>query len=612
MVLVQLSGEEHWLDEMAPFIDGPWDYSVSMPAELAARVRGRLVEVLRASAAGTPPHRPSRALLQRMMSVCVGTPVADEYVDLALEEMGLAGAAAAPLVRAPAEPRSGRALRVAVIGAGMSGLCTAIKLQQAGFDFVVFEKNPTVGGTWLENRYPGCGVDTPNHFYSYSFEPNHHWSEFYSKRDELQAYFENCADRYDLRRRIRFGTEVEQARYDSARSIWTLVACDRAGLRSQAEFDAVVCAVGQLNRPRMPEIAGMPDFRGPLVHSATWDPAEHPAKGRRVALVGTGASAIQIAPAIAAEVAHLSIFQRSPPWIVHNPNYHRRVGSGMRWVLEHVPYYGSWYRFQLFWGFADGLHPALQIDPEWPHPERSLNATNERHRRSILRHVERELGDRPDLLAKATPDYPPYGKRILIDTHWYRTLKRPNVELVTERIERIEPDAVVTADGRRHEAEMIVMATGFYAGRMLWPMDIVGRDGRRLAAEWGEDDPRAYLGITVPGYPNLFILYGPNTNLGHGGSAIFHAECQVRYVLQALQALATDGIESLECRQDVHDAYNERVDEAHRHMVWSHPGVDNWYRNRKGRVFANSPWRLVDYWRMTRKLDLEDFVVRRR
>lgn len=609
MVLVQLSGEERWLTEMQPHIKGPWDYSVSAPPPLAQALRDRLVEVLQALARGdAAPAQPSRALLQTMMSVCVGEPVSDEYVPLALEEMGLSAATAGPSPAATPQAASG--LRVAVIGAGMSGLCAAIKLREAGIDFTVFEKSRAVGGTWYENQYPGCGVDTPNHFYSYSFEPSHHWTQFYSKRDELCTYFDRCADKYDIRRSIRFETEVEAAHFDESRPGWRLTLRTAQGGRETHEFDALVCAVGQLNRPQMPSIAGLDQFQGQVLHSAQWDREVHQVDGRRVAVVGTGASAIQIVPAIAEQVQSLTVFQRSPPWIVSNPNYHRSVGEGMQWVLRHLPYYANWYRFQLFWGFADGLHPVLQIDPEWEHPERSLNEVNERHRRAIIKHIEREVGDDAELLAQVVPDYPPYGKRILMDTHWYRALKRDNVALVTDPIDHVEADAVVTQDGSRHPVDMIVMATGFQAGRLLWPMEIVGRDGCNIRELWGDDDPRAYLGITVPRFPNLFVLYGPNTNLGHGGSAIFHTECQVRYTMQCLQALRSGEFSSLECRQDVHDRYNERVDAAHRRMVWSHPGVNNWYRNRHGRVFANSPWRLVDYWRMTHTPDWSDYIAR--
>ncbi|HEY8708102.1 MAG TPA: NAD(P)/FAD-dependent oxidoreductase, partial [Burkholderiaceae bacterium] len=241
------------------------------------------------------------------------------------------------------------------------------------------------------------------------------------------AYFERCADRYAVRRNIHFNTEVEEARFDEASQTWLLTVRDGQGGIERHEFAALVCAVGQLNRPQMPAIAGLDSFRGNVLHNAQWNRDVHDVKGRRVAVVGTGASAIQLVPAIAAEVQRLTVFQRSPPWVVCNPNYHRSVSVGMRWVLRHLPYYANWYRFQLFWGFADGLHPTLQIDPPWENLRQSLNATNERHCRAIIKHMEREIGDDPELLAKVIPDYPPYGKRILIDTHWYKALKRPNV-----------------------------------------------------------------------------------------------------------------------------------------------------------------------------------------
>ena len=612
MVLVQLTGDEALLDELAPCFTGAWDYSHHVPEEKQRTVRARLVEVLKAHAGeGRSLRRvPSERLLRKMMSVCVGERVPDEYVPMMLEEMALEDRDPRGVSWRAAPPQ--RALdgfKVAVIGAGMSGLCAAIRLREAGIPFEVFEKNGTVGGTWHENAYPGCGVDTPNHFYSYSFDPNHAWPDFYSKRDELQAYFERCADSYRVRPSIRFHTEVVAAAWDGAEGLWRLVVRGPDGAERRVYANAVVCAVGQLNRPKLPAIPGLSAFGGPAFHTGCWE-HEHDLRGKHVAMIGTGASGMQVAPTIAPEVGRLTIFQRSPHWVVRNPNYHRSVREGTKWILEHLPYYAKWYRFTLFWGFADGIHAALQIDPAWPHPERSINAVNERHRQSILRWLTREIGDDAPLLEKVVPNYPPYGKRILIDNNWYRTLKRDKVALVTEPIERITQDAIVTEDGAAHPADILVLATGFHAGRMLWPMEVAGRDGRRIRELWGDDDPRAYLGITIPGFPNFFTLYGPNTNLGHGGSAIFHTECQVRYTMHCLRELIETGRASMECRQEVHDAYNERVDRAHDGMVWSHRGMGNWYKNRRGRVFANSPWRLVDYWRMTAEPDPADFIFR--
>jgi 4-hydroxyacetophenone monooxygenase len=369
-------------------------------------------------------------------------------------------------------------------------------------------------------------------------------------------------------------------------------------------------AVGQLNRPAIPRIDGLERFRGPVFHTARWDRSIK-LKGKRVAMIGTGASGMQTGPSIAPEVAHLTVFQRTPHWAMNNPNYHKEVNPGTIWTLEHIPYYAQWMRFQLFWASSDGFHASLQVDPEWPMPDCSLNEANHKMRELIIDYVRKELEDDKELLAKVIPSYPPYGKRMLRDNYWYRMLKRPNVELVTGRISHITEDAIVTEDGASHPADVIILATGFPASKMLWPMEIKGRNGRTIRDIWGDDDPRAYLGITVPGFPNLFVTYGPNTNLAHGGSIIFHLECQVRYILQAVREMIEQGYATLEVRPDVHDGYNKLVDEKCRNMVWAHPGVTSWYKNRHNRVTVTSPWRLLDYWRLTRHFVPEDYRASR-
>jgi 4-hydroxyacetophenone monooxygenase len=611
LVLAHLSGDEAILDEAAPYIHGAWNFMHTVPPALQVGIRDRLAEVLRDydSTGRALPATPPAHLLRKMLNVGVGQAVPEEYVPLLLEEMRLGEVdprSVAWRARPPAEVLAG--FRAVVIGAGLSGLCMAIKLREAGIPFTIIEKNPTVGGTWYENTYPGCGVDTPNHFFSYSFAPNHDWPEHFSKRNELWGYLERCADEYDIRRDITFDTEVTAARWDAARARWDVTVREADGATATLEANVLITAVGQLNRPSIPDIPGLKDFPGPVFHTGQWDHSQS-VVGKRVAMIGTGASGMQAGPSIAPDVEHLTIFQRTPHWSVHNPNYHARVSAGKIWALKNIPFYAKWNRFLLFWASSDGLHASLQIDPDWPMPDRSLNATNQQFRDLLIAHITKELGERTDLLPKVVPDYPPYGKRMLRDNHWYRMLTRPNVDLVTERIDHIDPDAIVTRDGARHPAEMIVLATGFQAGRMLWPMQICGREGDTLRDRWGDDDPRAYLGITTPGFPNLFMLYGPNTNLGHGGSIIFHTECQVHYIMQALREMLEHDIASLECRQAPHDAYNARVDAAHRNMVWSHGGVGNWYKNARGRVIANSPWRLVDYWAFTRGFSSTDFVL---
>ena len=452
--LVQLTGERHWLEAAKPFIRGPMNYQEFMPEPLRAQVRDRLAQVLAeiARSGETPQRRTDDALLREMMAFATGEAVSDDYIAMMREDLTDDSLASRSLHwRKPPDPATLQGTEVVIIGAGMSGLYAGIQLQQAGIPFVILEKNEAVGGTWYENIYPGCGVDTPNHFYSYAFEPNHDWSHYFAKRDELWQYFERLADKYDLRKHIRFGTEVVEARYDEADASWRITAQDADGTRQTLSARVLVSAVGVLNRPKLPDIPGLDSFAGPAFHTAQWD-RNFDWRDKRVAMIGTGASGHQVGPTIVPEVERLTIFQRSPHWVVPNPNYHEGVSAGKKWALANIPFYLRWYRFQLFWGFADGLHDALKVDPEWPDPKHSLNALNEKHRRFMEKHMRSELRDRPDLLAKVIPDYPAYGKRILIDNQWFKMLCRPNVDLVTDVIDAIVPEGVrpkTARSGRR-------------------------------------------------------------------------------------------------------------------------------------------------------------------
>jgi 4-hydroxyacetophenone monooxygenase len=554
------------------------------------------------------PPPPDPETVHEMMRFLVAGDVPDEYVPLVLEELELDGRDARDLGWGAAiPPQAKEGFHVVVIGAGMSGLLAAARLREAGIPFTVVEKNDGPGGTWYENRYPGCRVDVGNHFYCYSFAPNDGWTEFFARQPELQAYFETCMHDFGVADRIRFGTEVVAARWDDRACRWSVELRSADGGTDVLEADALISAVGQLNRPKLPDIPGRDTFAGLAMHSARWVEGTD-LSGARVAVIGTGASAFQIVPTIAPDVARLTVFQRSAPWMFPNPHYHDRVGPGVRWALEHLPYYGRWYRFLLFWPACDGALEVMRIDPDWPHQDRSISAANDAVREMFTRYLLEQVGDDAELAAKVVPDYVCLGKRTLQDNgSWLAALRRPNVELVTDPITEIRPGGIVDATGSEHPVDVIVYATGFHANRFLWPMEIVGRDGAVLAERWG-DEPTAYLGITVPDFPNLFCLYGPNTNLAHGGSLIFHSECQVRYVMGCLTLLLTGGHRAMACRREVHDAYNERLQAELATMVWSHPSIrHSWYRNDRGRITVLSPWRLVDYWNWTKAPDPDDF-----
>lgn len=612
-VLVQLTGDTEILDLVRPHVHGPWNYSVQVPEPLANQIRDRLAGVLIAHArsGAEEAHEVSSDALRQIMGMCVGEEVPDEYIPLMVEELAFDGGDPRRVEWRRAAELSRSETSAIVIGAGMSGVLAAIKLKDLGIPFKVFEKNASVGGTWLENTYPGCGVDTPNHLYSYSFEPDHIWTKFFSKQPELQRYFERTVERHSLKERIAFGTRVVAATYHEQSARWRVTTEDADGKQRQHEAQFLISAVGQLNRPVLPDIPGLDAFAGKILHTGRWD-KNVDLSGLDVAMVGSGASAMQAGPEIAQVAANFCVFQRTPHWILENPNYHMEVSSEKKWILEHVPFYARWYRFQLFWAFSDGIHSALQIDPDWPTPEISLNARNEGFRKNLTRYAREKLGGDEELIAKVVPSYPPYGKRMLIDNHWFDMLKQGNVELVTDPIERIETQGIRTRDGTLRKFDAIAFATGFDAHRMLYPIDICGRGGVSIRDIWGDDDPRAHLGIDVPGFPNFFMLFGPNTNLGHGGSIMFHSECQIRYVMKCIRDVVEGGYDAIECRQEAHDSYNDRCDAAHQWMVWAHTGTKSWYRNNKGRVVSNSPWRLVDYWSMTFEPDLANYRFTRR
>ena len=553
------------------------------------------------------PAPVDHALVRACIDFVAGVDVPEEYAAFAIDEQAIEGESSKAPRWSTAERAAGAAMKVLIIGAGMSGLLTAIRLKEAGAPFEIVEKNADVGGTWLENSYPGCRVDCSNHVYSYSFEPNPHWPQHFSTQPVLLQYFREIADRYGLRDHIRFGVEVTALDWQEASATW------RATLRTSAgeetlEATAVVSAVGQLNRPSIPDIPGAETFAGPAFHTARWR-HDVELKGKRVAVIGTGASAFQAVPEIAGEAARLSVFQRTPPWLIPVPHYHEGVAEALQHLLAEVPAYAQWYRFYMFWASTEGLLPAMASDPAWDGGPHAVSQANAELRGLLEASIAMQTAERPDLAAHAVPAYPIGGKRALVDNGvWFAALKRDNVRLVTEGIREIARDGVVTADGELHPADVIVWATGFQPSRFLTPIRVTGRGGRRLKDRW-DGDARAYLGIAIPEFPNFFMLYGPNTNIVVNGSIIFFSECSVRYVIGCLQLLAQRGAASLEVKEDVHDAFNAKVDAANAKMAWGAPQSNSWYKNAKGRVSQNWPFALIDYWRATLTPDPTEFTL---
>ncbi len=610
LVLSQLTNDIKYVERIRPFVKGAFDYSVKIPEDLALEIKQELTYFLENKYFTNNnlinySHLKNK-FIKDLMSIGVGEDVPDEYIPMMKEELAIDGDNVRDIAVEKLKGKNRDKINVIIIGAGLCGILAGIKLLQANIPFKIIEKNNSIGGTWYENSYPGCGVDTPNHVYAYSFEPSFHWEEFYSKRDSIYEYLKSCVDKYALSKHIELNTHVRKIFFNQKNNIWEthILKNNKSQLLKSS---IVISAVGQLNNPALPKIKGIESFENEIIHTGSWD-HNYEFKNKNIALIGTGASSMQVAPELAKIAKKLTIFQRTPHWIIANPNYHRKLTKGKKWVLENIPFYSRWYRFQLFWGFCDGIHESLCVDPKWQYSDRSINHTNDRFRMNIIKHIESIIGDDTELMKKVIPDYPPYGKRMLIDNHWFKMLKKDNVELVDEKISHIDLNSIVTIDKKKFKKDVIVAASGFNAGKMLYPMEVTGKNGISIRDFWKIDNPRANLGITVPNFPNFFIMYGPNTNLAHGGSIVFHGECQIRYILGCINLLIDKNSSVMDCKKDVFENYNKMIDEQHSKMVWTHHKVNSWYRNSNGRVTTNSPWRLVDYWHMTKEPKESDFM----
>ncbi len=614
--MVHITGDPAWIrdPDIAPvglFLN---EYQGFMSEDAKAQARSVALEHVLAFRDGgcVLPEPPGPDLVHEMMNFLACAAVPNDVLPMMLAELNLDGGYEPGVIHIadlPAE--TVESFQVVVIGCGQSGLLAGIRLRQAGIGFTIVEKNSGPGGTWWENRYPGARVDVGSHFYCYSFESADHWSEYFSRQPELAQYFTDVMNRHGLGPHIRFDTEVVGAVLNDLTGEWTVKVRNPDGTFEELTARAVISAVGSLNRPLLPDIDGINDFAGPSFHSIRWDHSVD-YTNKKVALIGAGATGFQIAPTIADDVEQLTIFQRTAQWMFPNPNYHEPVPEGMKWAIRHLPYFGRWFRFLILWPGAGVDLTGPRIDPDWDDSDGiAVSERNLATRNFFLGFMTEQIGDDEDLLAKVTPDYPATGKRTLQDNgSWLRCLKKPNVELVRGGIDRIEAGAIRTIDGCTHEADIIVYATGFKHNDYLWPMEIRGRDHQLLNEFWG-DKPGALYGMTMPGFPNLFCMYGPGTNLASGGSLIFHSECQITYIMQCLEKMLRDGIVTMEPTREAYNEYNLRLRTEISQMVWSHRSITHsHYKNTEGEIHTLSPWPLHLYREWTLTPDFDQYDLR--
>jgi len=605
MVLVQMTGDLSWLEppyrpkrdvRLLPARDA------GLSKEVRSEIQNALLNFIRSGEEPKLPD-PDEETLHKMMSICLGEDVPFEYASLVREDLGFKGR---HIEWSNSDHNSVNDSSVLIVGGGVSGIGLAVALKSLGISFTIVEAQDDVGGVWNMNRYPGCGVDTPNYAYAYSFEKNL-WSKYFSSREEILDYLQRVATKYDLRKSIQFSTSLTGAVWDARRKEW-VATLERDGETTTARARFLVSAIGQLSDPSIPEVNGHSVFSGPILHSAHW-PENLSVDGKHVAIIGTGATAMQLVPAISDRVDKVSIYQRTPQWSRPIEGYLDEIREEEKWLLKTLPFYAEWFRFNMFWRYGDGLLQTLRRDPEWKHPERSVNSTNDRHREELINFIDSEIGDLPELVEKCIPTYPPFGKRILLDNNWYKTLRKPNVELVDTRIERIGTDCIETVDGICRAADIIIYCTGFKINEMASRLGIHGRDGLSLADAWADENPTAYLGMTVEGFPNFFTMIGPNSGPAHGGSVVFQAECQTRYITSLIVQMVEQGFDAFEVKSDVLRQFVQKVDAEHEKLIWTHPGLDTYYKNRHGRVTSVIPWRFVDYWKMTHDAQLSDYKL---
>jgi len=610
MSMVHMTGDIGLLDELPkPFMLIPMDLQGGMSEAHKQTVRERAYDVVRDYRdRGCPvPFLPDAEQLRVMLDVMSTGQVTEDHVDYVAADLRLTDADQfGPLLSSTPEQRGD--FPVVVIGCGEAGLLAGIKLKQAGIPFAIVDKLAGVGGTWRANRYPGCRVDIANQYYSYSFEPTDHWSHYYSEQPEILQYLEDVMAKHDIASNVRFSTEVMGATWDDESATWCVAIRSATGVEEELNARALICAVGQFSNAVIPDLKGADDFEGPSFHTADWrDDVD--LTGKRVAVIGAGASGFQLVPAIADRAERVDVYQRTPQWMAPNVVYHEAIPDGARWAIRHLPYYGRWLRFISWWPLADAAEERVTIDPEWDAGGESCSEANQGVRDMLIAWM-RAFTDDEELLAKVTPDYPPMGKRMLQDNGtWLKTLQRTDVELIRDAIAEIRDDGVTTIDGVHRLADVLLWATGFDVNHQLGPVNVRGIDGLSLNEVWG-DSPYAYLGVTVPGFPNFYCMYGPGTNAVNGASIIYNSECQMRYIMGCIDMVLANGVRSASPRAGVCDDYNRRNQDRLKTMVYTHPKVVSYYKNSAGTVPTLYGFRIADYWKWTNRPDPDDYELR--
>ncbi|MBV1873718.1 MAG: NAD(P)/FAD-dependent oxidoreductase [Gammaproteobacteria bacterium] len=479
---------------------------------------------------------------------------------------------------------------IVIIGSGFAGIGMGIQLIKSGIkSFIIIEREAEIGGTWRDNTYPGCACDVPSYVYSFSFEPNPNWSRMFSGGNEIQNYLLACVEKYGLREHMQFNTSVVEANYQDEKGIWHVSTSDNKVLKARA----VVSAVGGLTDPGLPDFEGLEDYKGEIFHTARWN-HDYDLKGKKVAVIGTGCSAVQVIPNIASDVEQLTVFQRTPAWVL--PKFDRVISDRSKRLFSKIPAVQKIVRGVLLWG-SEALAPFLILDSP------KLSKVFER---VSARHLRKSVSD-PDLVKKLMPNFQFGCKRMIISSDYYPTLERDNVNLETSGISKFVKGGIVTKAGVEHSLDAVILATGFDLGLASSPFKITGANERSLDAEW-ESGAVAYKGVAISGYPNWFTIMGPNTGPGHT-SVIIYTEAQINYIKQAIQLLINDDLKSVDVKPQIQVDYNEGIQNRMKHTVWTSGSCNSWYLNNDGSNHALYPGFAMEYTSRIRKFDALEYLL---
>lgn len=605
MALYQATGDEALaeLPLAEVTVRGGLNTVLTVAPEHQEGLKAKALDFLRTRAADFVPEVPSDDELRRMMTLMRGEELSDRSFAYrrampAFEDHPRA----AHWTDRPVVPRG---FRVAVIGTGFSGLGTAVQLERLGIPYDVFERRDEVGGTWSINTYPDARTDTMNFTYQFSFVKNYPWTEYFARQGEVRGYLEHVADSFGVTPHIQFGSDVTNATWDEEEQVWRLTV-RRGGRTEVVTANVVVSGAGLFGVPRDLDIPGADEFTGRVVHTTRWSPDVEVA-GKRVAVIGNGSTGVQLLKRVAEEASQVYVHQRTPQWISPRENYGAPIEPEVRWLLDNMPYYWNWYSYEMlsFGIAAQGLQERASGLGEPFEATSALNGLAA----SLTAYIESKVGSDPELMAKLVPDFVPVARRLVVDNGWYESLLRDNVELVTDGIERITANGVVTSDGVEREVDVIVAAIGFAVTKYLFPSTYQGAGGSWLHERWEEaPGPMAYLGVAVPDFPNLFLLYGPNSQ-PRNGSIPSWIEVWSRYVCQSIVMMLESGNRRIEVRSEVFDKYNAEMDAVAQNLIWNDPASKdrNYYVNEWGRSQVNAAWRVEDYHAFFVRPDPEDF-----